>query len=116
VHPNTRACVAYTAAKLISGGGSSSVYDYSQSRYVNVGGSVSKSHVGVFDYERGCHFSGSLPNLYDYGRSAHVSLQIDGNSFSGFDYGDSHHFSGTVNGNSVSLYDYGEGRYFSYSV
>jgi hypothetical protein len=92
------------------------VYDYSQSRHVNINGSVEASNVAVFDYDRGCHFSGSPPNLFDYGRQAHVSLEINGSRFSGFDYGDGHHFSGTVNGNAVALYDYGESAHFNYSV
>lgn len=116
MHPNTRACVAFVAAKLISGGGSSSVYDYSQSRHISIGGSVDQDQVAVYDYDRGCHFSGTPPGLYDYGRGVHVSLNINGNQFSGYDYGDGHHFSGTVNGNSISIYDYGESAHFSYSV
>ena len=116
MHPNTRACVAYTAAKLISGQGSSSVYDYSQSRHIRIGGSVNRSHVSIYDYDRGCHFSGSINSLYDYGRSAHVSLNINGNQFNGYDYGDGHHFSGSVNGNSITIYDHGESKHFSYSV
>jgi len=116
VHPNTRACIAYVSSALINGRGGSAVYDYSKSKYISISGSVNQSQVSVYDYDRGCHFSGSPPSLYDYGRSAHVSLNINGNQFSGYDYGDSHHFSGTVNGNSVNLYDYGQSSYFSYSV
>lgn len=116
MHPNTRACVAFVAAKLISGGGSSSVYDYSQSKHVSIGGSVTRSGVSIYDYERRCHFGGSPSSLYDYGRRAHISLNINGRQFTGYDYGDGHHFSGTVNGNSVSIYDYGKSSHFSYSV
>jgi hypothetical protein len=88
MHPNTRACVAYIAGKLITGSGSSSVYDYSQSRHINISGTVDVSHVGVYDHNRGCHFSGNLPNLYDYGRGAHVSLNINGTQFGGYDFGE----------------------------
>lgn len=114
--PNTRACIAYVAAKLVSGKGASSVYDYSRSRYISISGSVDASRVAVYDYDRGCHFSGSTTGLYDYGRSAHVSITWNGSRFTGYDYGDRHHFSGSVNGSSVSLYDYGESNYFNYSI
>jgi len=34
--PNTRACVAYVAARLISKREASAIYDYSQSKYMDV--------------------------------------------------------------------------------
>jgi hypothetical protein len=106
---------SFCAAKLISGAGSSSVYDYSQSRYINISGSVSHSSV-TYRPRRKCYFGGNPPSFYDYGRGVHVSLNINGDQFTGYDYGDRHHFSGTVSGNSVSIYDYGESLHFSYSV
>ena len=93
MNPNTRACIAYVAAKLISGHGSSSIYDYSRSKHMSISGTVSESSVNIYVYERGCHFSGSPSNLYDYGRGSHVSLSISGNQFKGYDYGDGCHFS-----------------------
>lgn len=116
MNQNTRACVAFTAAALINGQNGNSVYDYSQSKHISISGTVSSSHVSIYDHDRGCHFSGSPPSLYDYGRSCHVTIEINSNSFNGYDYGDSQHFSGSVNGNSVSVYDYGESSHFNYSV
>jgi hypothetical protein len=51
-----------------------------------------------------------------YGNSHHVSLTIQGNTFTGYDHGNSQHFSGTVNAGSISLYDYETGSHFNYSV
>jgi len=116
MHPNTRACIAYVAGSLVNGSAGSAVYDYSQSKHLSIGGSVTANHVNIYDHDRGCHFSGAPGNLYDYGRSSHVSLSITGNQFKGYDYGDGHHFSGTVNGNAVSIYDYGDSGHFNYSV
>jgi hypothetical protein len=117
MHPNTRALVAAAAARLAVGGGNAgAIYDYSQSRHIQISGSASDGNISLYDYDRGCHFSGSGGSLYDYGRGCHVSLQVNGTSFTGYDYGDGHHFSGTVNGNSVSVYDYGESSHFNYSV
>lgn len=117
MHPNTRALVAAAASKIVAGGGNvGAVYDYSQSRHIQVSGSANGDSVSLYDYDRGCHFSGSGGSLYDYGRGCHVSLQCDGSSFSGYDYGDGHHFSGMVNGNDVSLYDFGESSHFNYSA
>jgi hypothetical protein len=115
--PNTRALVAATAARLVSGDGNvNAVFDYSESRYVQISGSVRRGHVALYDYDRGCHFSGSSGSLYDYGRSSHVSIQINGNSFNGYDYGDGHYYSGTVSGNAITIYDYGKSSYFNYTA
>jgi hypothetical protein len=104
------------AGRVISGSAGSSVYDYSRLRHLNISGSIDENAVGVYDHERSCPFSGTLPNLYDYGTKAHLTLTIKGNSFDGYDYGGKHHFSGSVSGSSVSIYDYGEERHFSYSL
>ena len=72
---HTRAAVAYIAGRLVSGKHASCVYDYSQRRYVSIGGNVDRTHVGAFDYQRGAHVSGSGDgtsfNLYDYGDREH---------------------------------------------
>lgn len=117
MHPNTRALIAAVAVRIASGGGNvGSVYDRSRSRHIQISGSINGGNVALYDHDRGCHSSGSGGGLYDYGRSAHVSLHMNGSNFSGYDYGDGHHFSGSVNGNSVSLYDYGESSHFNYSL
>ena len=39
-------------------------------------------------------------NLYDYGRGAHISLNLNGTQFSGYDHGSGRHYSGKINGHS----------------
>ncbi|SEO06178.1 hypothetical protein SAMN05443254_1171 [Bradyrhizobium sp. OK095] len=69
-----------------------------------------------YDYEAGAHIGNSGSNLYHYGVGSHISLNVNGNKFSGYDYDGGHHFTGSVTGKTVNLYDYGEGSYFNYSV
>lgn len=116
MNPNTRACIAYVAGKAISGSGGSHIYDYQQSKHLTVGGSVSGSSVGVFDYGRKCHSSGTLPQLFDYGNNAHISIDIKGSGFQGYDYGSGNHFMGSVNGSAITVFDYGESQHFNYSL
>ena len=113
--PNTRACIAYITASL-HGANGSSVYDYSQSKHINISGDVGDQNVNVYDHDRGCHVSGSPDNLYDYGNSAHIQLNVDGSQFSGYDYHTSSHYSGDVNGSSVSIYDHETSTHYNYSV
>lgn len=115
MNSNTRACIAYITGSL-HGRNASSVYDYSQSRHISVSGTVSESSINVYDYDRGCHISGSPSSLYDYGNSAYIQLNMNGIQFSGYDYDSGNHYSGTVNGGSVSIYDYETSQHYSYSV
>lgn len=120
MNPNTRACIAAVAGRLISGSASTSVYDYAQSRHIIINGNISEAEIRLYDCDRQCYFSGSgsggTYTLYDHGAQAHVSLQIAEDQFRGYDYATKRHFSGTVNGNSVLLYDYGEAKQFNYRV
>lgn len=116
MNKNTRACIAYVANALINGRTGTAVYDFSQSKHITIQGSVKESRVQVYDFDRGCHFQGTATKLYDYGRNAHVTLSISGNTFKGFDYGDGHHFTGSVSGRNVTFYDHGESQHFQYQV
>jgi hypothetical protein len=114
--PGTRACIAYVAGRIITGTARSYVYDHAESKHVNVGGTINGNRIGLYDYERGCNFHGALPHLRDDGTGAGVSLQIDGNRFSGHDHGSGHAFSGSVDGPSISVYDHVVARHFAYSL
>lgn len=116
MNPNTRACIAYIAARLISGSGGATVYDHSRSKYLNVSGSVSKSQINLYDHERKSHLRGTVANFYDGDEGAHLSINIDGKRFSGRDHDNNCRYSGTVNGKAVTFYDYEESKHFNYSV
>lgn len=113
--PHTRRAIAFIASRAINDDHRSSVYDFEEGRHISFSGTVRDGRISAYDYDRSCHISGTLPNLYDYGDSHHIQLKIEGSSFKGYDYGSSQHFSGKVNGHSISLYDYGTSSYYNYS-
>lgn len=113
---HTRRAVAYIAARLISGRNSGAVYDYSISSHVSFSATISGNRISAYDYDQSCHVGGSLPNLYHYGNSAHLSVKLAGAHFKGYDYDTSSHYSGTVNGRSISIYDYEHSQHFNYSI
>jgi hypothetical protein len=121
VNASVRRAVAYIAGRAVSGRRASSAYDFSSGKYTNFSGEVSDSKVAVYDFDAGCHVSGSRRgdrySLYHYGISGHIDLSVKPNgTFSGYDYTSAAHFSGKVTGRSISLYDHGSGEYFNYSI
>lgn len=120
MNESLRKMVAYISGRAISGEHSSSVFDFSTSKYSNFSGTVSTVSVAVYDYESGSHVSGGWRenniSLYHYQMRSYCNLHIElSGTFSGYDFSSRSHFEGTVNGRSIVLYDYSIGRYFNYS-
>ena len=120
MRPNTRACIAYVAVRLVTGRNALSVYDYSQSKHILVSGTVEESRIQIYDHDRGCEFSGNRNgdkfSLHHYGDSHFVDLFLDATKFKGYDYGTSSPFYGEVTGKSIRVYDYRESSFFNYSI
>src|SRR5699024_500480 len=96
---NTRAAVAYIAARLITKSEANSVYDYKGRKYFNISGEVLPSNVNVYEYASRCYISGSgnkdSYSLYHYGNKKHIDLNIKVDQFDGYDYASKKHFSGS---------------------
>ena len=115
MNANTRACVAYITAGLSGLAKVTSLYDHTESKPLSVSGAVSAATIDVYDFDRSCHVSGSLENLYDYGNDAHIQIAVNGDKVSGYDYASKFHFSGTVEAGVVQIYDYETEVYYRYS-
>ena len=115
MNTETRRAVALIAGALATGRRPASIYDYSRGSYTNFTGTVG-ARVAVYDYDAGCHISGTLPRIYHYGSGAHLSLNVSSDRFKGYDYGTGSHFTGTIRGRGVSLFDYSVGAYFNFRV
>jgi hypothetical protein len=116
--PDTRACVAYAALRLISSRDASAIFDCSRSIYTSIAGTVSNTALHLYDFSRNSPFGGKCNNgeyqLYDFEQSSKVDLRINGQHYEGFDHGSLTRFSGTVQGDATSLYDYATDGYFDY--
>ena len=115
-----RATIAHVVARLSLGEARKSVYDYSQSKYVSFGGTVTTQQINVFDYDRQCYLTGQFSQgryqLFDYEGKRHVQLEIAASAFKGFDYGSGRHFQGRVDRNTIQIFNYETGSYFNYQV
>lgn len=112
-----RACFALIAATLVNKRMYNRVFDYTASKYVNIGSSnIQSSYLSFFDYNRGGYVSGNPQNLYDYPTSSYVSLRQHGNRLKGYDYETNSYVDFTVHGNAVTVFDYQTSMYYNYSV
>jgi len=120
MNPNSRAVIAYIAGRLVTGFHSNSVFDYSQSKYLQITGTVAAGIVQVFDYEDQANISGSGNgtnfSLFHYGEGSHITLNILRPNFKGFDYGTGSHFQGSVQGRIIQLFDFSTGEYYQYQI
>jgi hypothetical protein len=121
MHADTRYLVAYIAGRLASGKNASSVFDLEAGKHRMMTGTVTDSNINVYDFERNCHISGSGSatqwTLYDFGRAAHISLQMESKTrFKGYDYATGTFYTGTISSKNVSLYDFGSGKYYNFSL
>lgn len=116
MHPHTRAIVAAAAHAFIIGKKVAGVFDHSQERDLQIAAEARGDHLKAYDGDRSARFGGTLPELYDAGDKAFVSLEIDGTSARGYDRGSSNHFSVTVTERMVQLYDHGPGVWFAFSI
>lgn len=118
--PYQRAALALAVLKIENNSVKSSIYDFGESRYCNISGSVNPQEIKLYDYDRGAYFegrfNGSEYSLYDYEHSEYISLKRKSNrKYEGYHYGSSSYYEITVSGSSISFYDYGTGEYYSFS-
>jgi hypothetical protein len=116
MNPSLRACIANIAARLSGQSVNSVVYDHTQSKHINVTGSVTAKSVNVYDHGRGAYVTGSPTNLYDHDCGARISLNLSGTHLSGYHQGSGNRYSGDINGHSVTIYDRESGQHHRYSV
>jgi len=120
MNESTRRGVAYIAGRALAERNSSAVYDYDAGEHFFFGGTLTRTQVSVYDYDKRCYITGSGNGqgfaLFHYGNGGHISLMVETDSFNGFDYDSSSHFSGKVNGSVVWVFDYEHSEWSSYSI
>lgn len=114
--PHTRAMVAaatfaYIARKPVAG-----VYDHAANRRLPIAAEARGDRLLAFDEERSAEFGGSLPELYDAGDKAFVSLEIDGARAKGYDRTSSSFYTAQVEDGVVQVYDHEHGAWFAYDI
>lgn len=116
LRPHTRAMIAAAAHALIIGKKVAGLYDHSAGRHLRIAAEARGQSLQGYDGDRDARFGGTLPELYDAGDKAQISLEIDGATVRGFDRSSSGHYSANVSDRQVQLFDHAENAWFAYDI
>ena len=117
---NTRAVVAYIAARHVTGQGTSSIRDTQKGEYLMITGSLGAEQVNIHDHQVRCQITGTRRDgryeLMHHGNGAQIAIEFEGPSFRGRDEASGSDFEGEVQGRSIHVFDAGENKAFDYSL
>lgn len=116
MQPHTRAIVAAAAHAFVIGKIVSGVFDHARQQDLQIAAEARGQRLQLQDGDRGVRFGGTLPELYDAGDKAFVSLEISGNRATGYDRQSSGHFVVTVTEEQAQLYDYSAEAWFAFDI
>jgi hypothetical protein len=108
--------VAATAHTFIIQKKVAGVYDHSAERHLRIAAECRGEHLQGFDGDRSVRFGGTLPEIYDAGDKAFVSLEIDGVTARGYDRGSSSSYWVNVADRIVQLYDHSQSAWFTFDI
>ncbi|CAN0507868.1 unnamed protein product [Laminaria digitata] len=98
-----------------------SVYDWSNSLYINIDVEFKNNKLAGFDYSNATHFDGDLKgekvNVYCYDDTGYLEINFKKNlEFEGYCFISSSHFSGNYNNGDIELYDFGTSEYYNFGT
>ena len=113
---HTRAIVAAAAYAVITAKKVAGIYDHAADKHWRIAAECRGDRVQAYDGERSAYFGGALPDLYDQGDQAFVSLVIDGATARGYDRGGADFYEIAVTNRQIDFYDHGESVWFTFHV
>jgi hypothetical protein len=119
VQPHIHAYIAYIVGRLIAGKKIQSLYDYAESREIEIDSLPDAEQLKEFSYVNWSYLASS-PNIgrfhYSFRTGGSVKLAVKGNSFIGYIRASSAPFIGTVRGDTVYFYDQKASAHFNYRI
>lgn len=98
-----KACVAYIAARAITGESLNSLYDCGREKHVIINGDVNETEADIRHPKKGFHITGEFNKLTDPDNKIDLTLTIDGHKFSGRDNNSKIKFKGKVHDGQISM-------------
>jgi hypothetical protein len=115
MQPGTMACVAYIAARWVSGAAAIRILDRERDLWVRIGGTLRGNRVALYDYDRMGAVHGELPSLFDECAGVRFLLRFDGAGFEVVDDARGERCCGVVEGFDVGIREH-DGRHWTYRL
>lgn len=116
MHSHTRAIVAASAHAIITGRKVAGLYDHAAGRHLRIAAECRDGRLQAYDGDRAARFGGTLPELFDEGDRAFISIETEGMSARGYDRGSASAYVANVTDRVVQLFDHGAGAWFAFDV
>lgn len=93
------------------------VFDYQDEAFHDLVVEPQGTGLNGFNPVTRAQFGGTMPDLYHYGRQAHIRLAPTApDRYEGYDHATQTHFVIQISGRKAQIYDYDEARWFDYGV
>lgn len=92
------------------------IHDHASGRDLRIAAESRGDRLQGMDGDRAAKFGGTLPEIYDAGEKAFVSLEIDGAKARGYDRGSAGFYEAHASAGRVQLYDHRQATWFNYDV
>jgi hypothetical protein len=114
--PHTCAMIAASAYAYISGQKVAGMHDHASGRDLQIAAESRGTQLQGYDGDRGVKFGGAIPELYDAGDKAYVSMEISGDKARGHDRKSGTSYSALVSNGRAQVYDYAKDTWFTFDV
>jgi hypothetical protein len=108
--------IAAAAHAFVTGKKVAGVYDHAAARHLRIAAEAQGEHLQGLDGDRAAKFGGTIPELYDAGDRAFVSIEIDGTTARGYDRASASAYTAIANDRLVQLYDHGQSAWFAFDI
>ena len=108
--------VAAATCAFIAGEKVAGLYDHAAGRHLRIAAEARGESLQGYDGDRSAKFGGTLPELYDVGTGAFVSMEITGDEARGYDRASASAYTARVTDGVVQVFDHSVNAWFAFDV
>jgi hypothetical protein len=114
--PHIRAIGAASAHAVVIGRKVAGVYDHAAGVHLRIAAECRRDRLQGADGDRAVAFGGTLPELYDEGDKAFISLEVEETTVRGYDRGSAGFYVAEVSDRLVQLFDHSANEWFAFDI